>query len=59
MPDQVGGMQSANGSDGSLADRRGTPGFPTGVTQSASGATAGGTKDGGQTDRANPDQVGR
>jgi hypothetical protein len=33
MSDQPSGMKSGPGSDGSLADRSGTPGFPTGEAQ--------------------------
>jgi hypothetical protein len=36
--DSVGGMKSASGSDGSLADRPGSPGFGSGQTQSVSGS---------------------
>lgn len=34
----VGGMQSAAGSDGSLADRPGSAGFPTGDVKTTSGS---------------------
>jgi hypothetical protein len=44
MPDQVSGAQSTTGSDGSLADRQGTPGFPSSIASSVNGqASSGGT----------------
>lgn len=34
------GMNSTSGSDGSLADREGSEGFPSGTAQTVSGASA-------------------
>lgn len=36
--ESVGGMKSGPGSDGSLSDRPGSPGFSTGATNSVSGS---------------------
>lgn len=43
--DTPSGAQSTNGSDGSLADRSGTPGFPSGVAQTTSGQASSGSSD--------------